>query len=314
VVLSPGTFASPTLMSINQLERKPDERGIAAITSLSRTGLPLPPSNPEYVVHQHGASIPRFEHPTSGISGQADENPSGGSNHQPQEALQDNALFSRASPELAQADYQGHYVGSSSGAAFFLRARRRLGQTMKSSGNPNNVSSIFTFGDAPFPEFDAASFILPPYEEALSLLDRYFNFAMPTYHFLDRERCENWLSHLYKEVSFSGQLEGERDRNAVLFMIFAIAQRSYPAPTAQKGLDSGSVFLLLFLRQLLTPHKTAPVSDIFRRQNVNLTLRRDRQGSLVSKQGFVNAFTSYNAQGSTIAGACSVRSLGFARR
>lgn len=67
---------------------------------------------------------------------------------------------SRNSPEPArvQIDQLGHYIGSSSAASFLLRIQKRLHQDSSLSHD----SSIFTFGDAPLPEFDPTFFVLPP--------------------------------------------------------------------------------------------------------------------------------------------------------
>lgn len=74
-----------------------------------------------------------------------------------QERLDSRMPSSRNSPEPSQTDLQGHYVGPSSGVSFLLRVQKKLHQKVSFSQN----SSIFTFGDAPLPDFNPSFFILP---------------------------------------------------------------------------------------------------------------------------------------------------------
>lgn len=87
------------------------------------------------------------------------------------------AQSSRNSPDPSQTDLQGHYVGPSSGVSFLLRVQKKLHEKLSFSQN----SSIFTFGDAPLPEFDPSYFVLPPKADADILVARYFDFAMVTH-------------------------------------------------------------------------------------------------------------------------------------
>jgi hypothetical protein len=64
------------------------------------------------------------------------------------------------------------------------------------SFSPN--SSIFTFGDAPLPEFDPSFFVLPPKDDARTLVARYFEFAVATHRFLHRPTVESWLEEFYE--------------------------------------------------------------------------------------------------------------------
>jgi hypothetical protein len=84
-------------------------------------------------------------------------------------------------------------VGPSSGVSFLLRVQKKLHQ--KVSFSPN--SSIFTFGDAPLPEFDPSFFVLPPKDDAEKLVARYFEYAIATHRFLHRPTVEQWLEEFY---------------------------------------------------------------------------------------------------------------------
>jgi galactonate dehydratase len=108
-------------------------------------------------------------------------------------------LSSRNSPEPSQTDLEGHYVGPSSGVSFLLRVQKKLHQKVSFSQN----SSIFTFGDAPLPEFDPSFFVLPPKADAETLVARYFDYAVATHRFLHRPTVEAWLEEFYEYVSLS---------------------------------------------------------------------------------------------------------------
>jgi hypothetical protein len=132
---------------------------------------------------------------------------------------------SRNSPEPPQTDLQGHYVGPSSGASFLLRAQKRLHKIVSLSPN----SSIFTFGDAPLPEFDSSFFVLPPRERAKVLVARYFDFAVPTHRFLHRPTVDGWVDDLYSNLGMMREMKGDRGKRAVTFMVFAQAQEYMPS-------------------------------------------------------------------------------------
>ncbi|WDK22665.1 fungal specific transcription factor domain-containing protein [Colletotrichum graminicola] len=129
---------------------------------------------------------------------------------------------SRVSPEPTQTDLQGHYVGPSSGVSFLLRVQKRLHQTVSFS----QASSIFTFGDAPLPDFDpsGAFCVLISKEEASALLKRYFDFAVPTHRFLHRPTVQGWLDEFYSTAGAMRSQEDAPARRALLFMVFAQAQ------------------------------------------------------------------------------------------
>lgn len=141
---------------------------------------------------------------------------------------------SRNSPEIPQTDLQGHYVGPSSGASFLLRVQKKLHRETTLSQD----SSIFTFGDAPLPEFDPSFFVLPPKPDAENLVARYFDFAVPTYRFLHRPTIELWLHEFYDNLGTFQRKAGAKGRTALLFMVFAEARKYMPGAGKQNDIDS----------------------------------------------------------------------------
>lgn len=133
---------------------------------------------------------------------------------------------SRNSPEPqgGQKDQQGHWIGASSAAAFLIRIQKRLHQNSSLSHD----SSIFTFGDAPLPEFDPSFFVLPPKPDAQRLVERYFDYAAPTHRFLHRPSIESLVEEFYDT---QGEMRGREDgkaKAALLMVVFAQAQAYMP--------------------------------------------------------------------------------------
>jgi hypothetical protein len=125
-------------------------------------------------------------------------------------------------------------VGPSSGVSFLLRVQKKLHQKVSFSQN----SSIFTFGDAPLPEFDPSFFVLPPKDDARKLVARYFEYAIATHRFLHRPTVEAWLEEFYDGLGVMKQKEGARERTAVLFMVFAQATEYMPDTKGPAGIDT----------------------------------------------------------------------------
>lgn len=137
---------------------------------------------------------------------------------------------SRNSPEPAQTDRQGHYVGPASGASFMLRIQRKLQQ--QPSAALSSDTSIFTFGDLPLPEFDPRFLILPPRSEAEALVSRFFEFASATHRYVHRQTVEAWLQELYETNGAMREQAAARSKTALLFMVFASAENF---PKAKAG-------------------------------------------------------------------------------
>lgn len=109
---------------------------------------------------------------------------------------------SRSSQEADETRFEGDYIGPTSGIAFLHRAQRRFQQDFVRSasstfdGQGTRNTSVFSFGDGWFPDYAASEFSFPSKYEAKHLLDRYFDFAMPTYRFLHRPTVNAWLEVL----------------------------------------------------------------------------------------------------------------------
>lgn len=136
------------------------------------------------------------------------------------------APSSRESPEPSSTDLQGHYVGPASGAAFLLRVQKRLHQVISFS----SASTIFTFGDAPLhlPESDPSFCMMLPRHDAQRLIDRYFDFAMPTYRFLHRPTIQEWFNEFYDTMGVMRDVHSAPAKIALLFMVFAHARVYMP--------------------------------------------------------------------------------------
>ncbi|TGO63777.1 hypothetical protein BOTNAR_0096g00130 [Botryotinia narcissicola] len=153
---------------------------------------------------------------------------------------------SRNSPEPPQTDLQGHYVGPSSGASFLLRVQKKLHREITLSQD----SSIFTFGDAPLPEFDPSFFVLPPKSDAENLVARYFDFAVPTHRFLHRPTIELWVHEFYDNLGTFQRKSGAKGRTALLFMVFAQARDYMPGVGKYNDNDTSSRYFHAADRQL----------------------------------------------------------------
>lgn len=126
----------------------------------------------------------------------------------------------KASPEPSQTDLQGHYIGPASGVSFLLRVQKKLHETISFPSN----CSIFTFGDAPLPQYDPSLCLLLPRDEAEKLLECYLDFAVPTHRFLHRPTVVSWLDEFYQTRGTMKNQDDAAGRRAVLFMVFAQAQ------------------------------------------------------------------------------------------
>ncbi|KAH8811212.1 transcriptional regulatory protein GAL4 [Xylogone sp. PMI_703] len=129
------------------------------------------------------------------------------------------AASSQNSPEPSLTDLQGHYIGPASGVSFLLRVQKRLHQAISFS----QPSSIFTFGDAPLhpPEFDFSFCMMLPRDDAQRLVDRYFDFAMPTYRFLHRPTIQEWFVEFYDTLGIMRDVHSAPAKVALLLMVFA---------------------------------------------------------------------------------------------
>ncbi|RDW62390.1 hypothetical protein BP6252_11823 [Coleophoma cylindrospora] len=137
----------------------------------------------------------------------------------------------RSSQEPEETRFEGHYIGPISGISFLQRAHKRFRQDFDaihandSNGKNSQNASVFTFGDGYIPDPSSTPLVFPSKLEAKQLLDRYFDFAVPTYRFLHRETVEEWLEEMMNENEPDSQHSGRLSdgKAAVILCILATA-------------------------------------------------------------------------------------------
>lgn len=139
--------------------------------------------------------------------------------------------------------FEGQYIGPTSGIAFLQRARGRLRQDFvsKKLQNAENTvstpSSVFTFGGIPFGvDQSSLPLVLPSQQQALELVERYFDFAIPTYRFLHQAVVERWLDRFYAEHNEKNTTEHKSKllttgKATVVLMVLATATLYRAGPT-----------------------------------------------------------------------------------
>lgn len=140
-------------------------------------------------------------------------------------------LSSRNSPEPGSTDFEGNYLGPSSGVSFINRVWSRLHQdeTTHYPDELQNESSrntaVFMFGDKPYSNPQEAEFTLPSLEKALELVGIYFDYSMVTYRFVHRGNVEDWTSQVYQNnIGLSNLPVGNMvARTAIVLMIIAVS-------------------------------------------------------------------------------------------
>lgn len=180
-----------------------------------------------------------------------------------------------AQPRATGADLEPHYIGPSSGLSFLLRAQMRLRNTVKSS----KATSIFTFGDAPFPEVDCAFLELPPLEEARSLLAVYFDFAFPTHRFLHRPSVEQWLSDFYLHRNRLDLAPGTRERYATVLMVLSQSKLYTPSKlTGDLDIEGRYAPISCCFTAIFVDNNRASVLHFMLLQKINYARRLVRSG------------------------------------
>ncbi|KAI1061067.1 hypothetical protein LB507_010121 [Fusarium sp. FIESC RH6] len=216
-------------------------------------------NSPTDLTHQYMAdSTTEVAHQAAELQDYSHLLPSGGTGSRAVTSVQQ-------SPEPSQEDLQGHYIGPASGVSFLLRVQKRLHQAISFSG----PGSIFTFGDAPLhnPDYDPTFCMMLPKEDAQRLVDRYFDFAMPTYRFLHRPTIQEWFVEFYETMGTMRDPNNAAAKVALLFMILAHARvympendrpgpsdlsaRYYLAADHQLSKESGSIRLTSVQARLL---------------------------------------------------------------
>ena len=132
--------------------------------------------------------------------------------------------------EVEETDLEGHYVGPSSGVSFLLRVQKRLSENLKMASS----ELIFNFGDAPLPNYDPHFLVLPPLDEAVILVNRYFEFSFPTHRFLHQATVEQWVHTFYWDVQGVNKTIN-RAMKAVVLMVMAQGKQHTSGMEATAG-------------------------------------------------------------------------------
>ncbi|CDM34501.1 Zn(2)-C6 fungal-type DNA-binding domain [Penicillium roqueforti FM164] len=137
----------------------------------------------------------------------------------------------RHSPEPGSTDFEGNYLGPSSGVSFLNRVWSRLHQD-ETANFPDKLqiessrnTAVFMFGDKPYSNPQDAEFTLPTLEKALELVGIYFDYSMVTYRFVHRGNVEEWTRQVYQNnIGLSNLPVGNMvARTAIVLMIIAVS-------------------------------------------------------------------------------------------
>lgn len=166
-----------------------------------------------------------------------------GSTDAQEQSVQDDTLTrtqSRSSPELDSAEVHGQYVDTTSGLSFLHRARNRLSSNHRLGGSDQQESNILqpliAAGDRPITGISlgvpgesaflsGACFQLLNRQDAIELLDLYFDVCVATYKPLHRPTVQSWYETVASNATAGRPLEGGvgHARLATLFGVFAVA-------------------------------------------------------------------------------------------
>lgn len=128
----------------------------------------------------------------------------------------------RLTPEPGEA-IDGQYHGPSSAQSFLGQALRRFNrnhaQTLLHARQQHNETETATlsFGDAKVAEPDNSKFTWPEYRLANGLLNRYFDFASPTYRYMHEPTMHQWFNKIYENADVAIAAR------ALVLLIFALA-------------------------------------------------------------------------------------------
>ncbi|KAJ5155162.1 hypothetical protein N7492_007965 [Penicillium capsulatum] len=140
------------------------------------------------------------------------------------------AVTARNSPEPGSTDFEGNYLGPSSGVSFINRVWSRLHQDENTripdhlQNESSKNTAVFMFGDKPYSHSEESDFALPPFDRAMELVSVYFDYSMVTYRFLHRGSVESWVRHAYDHNISVSNLPASNmvARTAIVLMIFAV--------------------------------------------------------------------------------------------
>ncbi|KAF3399659.1 hypothetical protein DPV78_006796 [Talaromyces pinophilus] len=163
------------------------------------------------------------------------------------------------SPEAREPrEIAGQYSGPASAHSFLYRVVEKFHQseyrTAKAlaPGDVPSDKSIFTFGDAQFPDLDESQAHFPDWSMTRECVRRYFEFASPTYRILHQGTVEQWVDKIYQQAPVA------ETAKAIVLMICAISSLYHvesttycstnQATTDQQEWQQGEVFYTMALR------------------------------------------------------------------
>ncbi|CAG8245944.1 unnamed protein product [Penicillium salamii] len=182
---------------------------------------PLPASSSPHFADERRASEPECGPNPNSVRDLTNGGPLAKSNH---------AASSRNSPEPGSTDFEGNYLGPSSGVSFINRVWSRLHQDEahypgEHQDESSKNTAVFMFGDKPYVHSQETGFTLPSLGRALELVGIYFDFSMVTYRFIHRGNVESWTRQVYEyNIGPTNLPVGNMvARTAIVLMIFAVS-------------------------------------------------------------------------------------------
>ncbi|KAJ5279978.1 hypothetical protein N7478_005350 [Penicillium angulare] len=184
--------------------------------------------------HRGAASSPR---PATAQQGESTRATS-----QPQPTPQSDPLQPSPAATASTADGSieigGQYRGPASAHSFLARAMRNFhdhplgtSQTSLAPTCEDAQGSIFSYGDRKAPRIDPSQMIWPDRMTVNNLVQRYFEFASPTYRILHQGVVEEWIGRLFSEEVVASARENVSstvlpDSKAIILLICALASLS----------------------------------------------------------------------------------------
>ena len=153
----------------------------------------------------------------------------------------------RLTPELDEA-IDGQYLGPTSAQSFLDKALRRLDHDPVQTSAPRREGHVETeiltlsFGDAKVQQPDIAKFSWPEHRTATRLLERFFEFASPTYRYFHEPSVLDWLERIYNKTVIAVAAQA-----CILFMfasasVFAVDRSGDTVDANSQGWESSEMY------------------------------------------------------------------------
>lgn len=157
------------------------------------------------------------------------------------------SVSGRLTPEIEEA-VDGHYLGPSSAQSFLDKALRRLDRDPVHSPAPRREehvereTSTLSFGDAKVKQQDIAKFSWPGNKTAIRLLERFFEFASPTYRYFHEPSVLDWIKRFYNKTDVPIAAQA-----CILFMfasasVFAVNRSGDTVDANLQGWESSEMY------------------------------------------------------------------------